>query len=101
VTARPRGGTNSEYRLDDRGPTSIKAIGAAVLLEQPGKLVTKQELMARVWPNLFVEPANLTVHISALRRTLPDGRDGNRFIINIPGRGYRFVASIKVPGDEN
>jgi DNA-binding winged helix-turn-helix (wHTH) protein len=71
------------------------------LLEQPGKLVTKQELMARVWPNLFVEPANLTVHISALRRTLPDGRDGNRFIINIPGRGYRFVASIKVPGDEN
>jgi DNA-binding winged helix-turn-helix (wHTH) protein len=102
VTARPRrGGTNSEYRLDDRGPTSIKAIGAAVLLEQPGKLVTKQELMARVWPNLFVEPANLTVHISALRRALRDGRDGNRFIINIPGRAYRFVASIKVPGDKN
>jgi DNA-binding winged helix-turn-helix (wHTH) protein len=61
----------------------------------------KQELMARVWPKLFVEPANLTVHISALRRTLRDGREGNRFIINIPGRGYRFVASIKVPGDEN
>jgi DNA-binding winged helix-turn-helix (wHTH) protein len=57
--------------------------------------------MARVWPNLFVEPSNLSVHISALRRTLRDGRDGNRFIINIPGRGYRFVASIKVPGDEN
>jgi hypothetical protein len=38
---------------------------------------------------------------TALRRTLRDGRDGNRFIINIPGRGYRFVASIKVPGDEN
>jgi DNA-binding winged helix-turn-helix (wHTH) protein len=51
--------------------------------------------MARVWPNLFVEPSNLSVHISALRRTLRDGRDGNRFIINIPGRGYRFVASIK------
>jgi DNA-binding winged helix-turn-helix (wHTH) protein len=65
-----------------------------VLLERPGKLVSKQELMARVWPNVFVEPANLTVHISALRRTLRDGRDGNRFIINIPGRGYRFVASV-------
>jgi DNA-binding response OmpR family regulator len=42
------------------------------------------------------EPANLTVHISALRRALRGGRDGNRFIINIPGRGYRFVASIQV-----
>jgi DNA-binding winged helix-turn-helix (wHTH) protein len=72
-----------------------------VLLERPGQLVRKQELMARVWPNLFVEPANLTVHVSALRRALRDGRDGNRFIINIPGRGYCFVASIKVPADEN
>ena len=62
---------------------------------------SQQELMARVWPNTFVEPANLTVHMSALRRTLRDGRDGNRFIINIPGRGYRSVGSIKVPGDEN
>jgi DNA-binding winged helix-turn-helix (wHTH) protein len=65
-----------------------------VLLERPGELVSKQELMARVWPNLFVEPANLTVHISALRRRLRDGRDGNRFIINIPGRGYCFVAPV-------
>ena len=71
------------------------------LLERPGKLVTKQELMARVWPNIFVEPANLTVHVSALRRALRDGRDGNRFIINIPGRGYIFVASIKISGHEN
>jgi DNA-binding winged helix-turn-helix (wHTH) protein len=69
-----------------------------VLLERPGELVTKQELMARVWPNLFVEPANLTVHISALRRRLRDGRDGNRFIINIPGRGYRFVAPVTLGG---
>ena len=67
-----------------------------VLLERPGELVTKQELMARVWPNLFVEPANLSVHISALRRALRDGRDGNRFIINIPGRGYCFVAPTKL-----
>ena len=77
-----------------------------VLLECPGKLVSKQELMARVWPNTFVEPANLTVHVSALRRVLRDGRDGNRFIINIPGRGYSFVAPVAVadpaePSDEN
>jgi DNA-binding winged helix-turn-helix (wHTH) protein len=65
-----------------------------VLLERPGELVTRQELMARVWPNVIVEPANLTVHISALRRTLRDGEDGNRFIVNIPGRGYSFVATV-------
>jgi DNA-binding winged helix-turn-helix (wHTH) protein len=66
-----------------------------VLLERPGELITKQELMARVWPSLFVELATLTVHISALRRALRDGRDGNRFIINIRGRGYCFVTPIR------
>jgi len=64
------------------------------LLERPGELISKQEIMARVWPNVYVGPENLTVHISALRRTLRDGRDGNRFIINIPGRGYKFVGSV-------
>ena len=71
-----------------------------VLLESPGELISKQDLMARVWPNIFVEPANLTVHISALRRALRDGQNGNRFIINIPGRGYSFVASVEVLGNE-
>ena len=70
------------------------------LLERRGELVSKQELMARVWPNVFVEPANLTVHMSALRRALRDGRNGHRFIVNIPGRGYRFVASVEVSGHE-
>jgi DNA-binding winged helix-turn-helix (wHTH) protein len=69
-----------------------------VLLERPGALISKQELMARVWPNVFVEPNNLTVHMSALRRTLRDGRNGNRFIVNVPGRGYSFVASVAVVG---
>jgi DNA-binding response OmpR family regulator len=41
-----------------------------VLLEGPGELISKQDLMARVWPNVSVGPENLTVHISALRRTL-------------------------------
>jgi DNA-binding winged helix-turn-helix (wHTH) protein len=71
------------------------------LLERHGELVSKQDLMARVWPNVFVEPANLTVHISALRRALRDGRDGNRFIVNIPGRGYCFVASVAESAHEN
>ena len=71
------------------------------LLERRGELLSKKDLMARVWPNVFVEPANLTVHMSALRRALRDGRDGHRFIVNIPGRGYCFVASVDVSAHEN
>src|SRR5262249_34006110 len=69
-------------RLEGAKPVSLGSRALeilTVLLERPGELVSKQELMARVCPNVFVEPANLTVHMSALRRTLRDGRDGNRF----------------------
>jgi DNA-binding winged helix-turn-helix (wHTH) protein len=66
------------------------------LLERPGELVSKKELMARVWPSTFVHPANLTVQVASLRRALGDGRDGNRFLINIMGRGYRFVAPVEL-----
>ena len=82
---------------DEHVPIGSRALEVLiVLLERPGELVSRQELMARVWPNTFVDTNNLTVHISALRRTLRDGRDGNRFIINIPGRGYSFVASVEI-----
>jgi predicted ATPase len=70
------------------------------LVERQGELVSKEELMARVWPKLFVEPANLTVHVAAVRRVLGDGRNGNRYLINIPGRGYRFVAPVSVVENE-
>ena len=85
--------------LQDNQPVHLgsRALDILIaLLERPGDLVGKDELMARVWPRTFVEPANLTVHITALRRALWDGRDGNRFLINIPGRGYRFVAPVTV-----
>ena len=75
--------------LGSRAPEILIA-----LLERRGELVSKQDLMARVWPNAFVEPENLTVHMSALRRALRDGQDRNRFIIDIPGRGYCFIASV-------
>ena len=65
-----------------------------VLLERPGELVSKQELIARVWPGIFVEEANLKVHVAALRRTLRDGQIGNRYICTVPGRGYWFVAPV-------
>jgi DNA-binding winged helix-turn-helix (wHTH) protein len=64
------------------------------LTERPGQLISKNELMARVWPGIFVVPANLTVHITALRRALGDGVNGNRFVVNVPGRGYCFTATV-------
>ena len=85
--------------LEDDKPVPLGSRALQILvalLDRAGELVPKEELMHLVWPNVFVEPANLTVHISALRRALRDGREGNRFIINIPGRGYRFVASVHV-----
>jgi DNA-binding winged helix-turn-helix (wHTH) protein len=70
------------------------------LVGRRGEQVSKEELMARVWPKIFVEPANLTVHVAALRRVLGDGRNGNRYLVNIPGRGYRFVAPVSVADGE-
>jgi len=66
------------------------------LIERHGELVTKKDLMARVWPGITVVEANLAVHVSALRRALRDGKAGNRYLINIPGQGYRFVAPISI-----
>src|SRR6516165_7214403 len=64
------------------------------LIERAGELVTKEELIARVWPNTFVEEGNIKVHIAALRRALGDGQSGLRYVLTIPGRGYSFVAPI-------
>lgn len=64
------------------------------LVERPGELLSKEYLMARVWPNIPVEEGNLKVHVAGLRRVLGDGRGGNRYLINIPSRGYRFVAPV-------
>jgi len=65
-----------------------------VLAERAGELVSKNELRNLVWPGTFVEDGNLKVQVSALRRTLRDGEDGNRYINTVAGRGYWFVASV-------
>jgi predicted ATPase/DNA-binding winged helix-turn-helix (wHTH) protein len=64
------------------------------LVERAGETVLKDQLLGRVWPDTVVDEANLRVHVAALRKALGDGRDGNRFISNIPGRGYSFVAPV-------
>ena len=66
------------------------------LTEHPNELVKKEDLIERVWPQTFVEEGSLRVHIAALRRTLRDGQNGNRYVLNIPGRGYRFVAPVSL-----
>jgi DNA-binding winged helix-turn-helix (wHTH) protein/TolB-like protein len=65
-----------------------------VLVRHAGHLVTKEALLRGVWPDTFVEDVNLTVNISALRKALDRGRDGDGMIQTVPTRGYRFVARI-------
>ena len=67
----------------------------AVLAEHAGRVVSKEELIARVWPNVFVEESNLKLQVSALRRALGDGQGGARYIVTVPGRGYEFVAPVR------
>ena len=65
------------------------------LLERPGEVLSQQQLTARAWPGLVVEEGNLRVSIAGLRKALGDGRDGARYIANVPGRGYCFVAAVE------
>ena len=67
----------------------------AALVERPGEVVDKKDLIARAWPQTFVEDANLKIQVSALRRALGDGQGGHRYVVTVPGRGYNFVASVR------
>jgi predicted ATPase/DNA-binding winged helix-turn-helix (wHTH) protein len=64
------------------------------LVERAGEVVGKNELMAYIWPDTIVEENNLRVHITALRKCLGDGQGGARYIVNVAGRGYCFVAPV-------
>ncbi len=77
-------------------PTAVGARAFDLLLalvERRDRVVTKNELLELVWPNLVVEENNLQVHISSLRKLL-----GPQAITTIPGRGYRFTKAIDEPG---
>jgi predicted ATPase/DNA-binding winged helix-turn-helix (wHTH) protein len=64
------------------------------LVEAAGATVSNEQLIARAWPTTTVDEAALRVHVAALRKALGDDRNDNRFIANIPGRGYSFVAHV-------
>ena len=65
-----------------------------VLLERPGDLVSRNEIMAAAWPGIVVEDNNLTIQIAALRRVLDQDRANGSCIRTVPRRGYRFVAPV-------
>src|SRR6266478_938054 len=70
------------------------------LLENDGRIVRKDDLMKRVWPDTFVEDGNLTQNVSLLRKALGESAIGPQFIETVPRRGYRFVANISEAWDD-
>jgi predicted ATPase/DNA-binding winged helix-turn-helix (wHTH) protein len=64
------------------------------LVERPAEVVSKKELIAKVWPDLVVDEGSLRFHVSALRKALGQGQSGTRYVTNVSGRGYCFVAPI-------
>ena len=66
----------------------------SAFVEQPGRLLTKDELLKQVWPDTFVEESNLAYHVFVLRRALGDTSGNGLYIETIPKRGYRFTAAV-------
>lgn len=87
--------------LRDGQPVRLKAKAFAlllVLIERRARVLEKDELMQAVWPDTTVEENNLTVHMSALRKALGETSAEPRYIITIPGHGYRFAAEVSEVG---
>jgi eukaryotic-like serine/threonine-protein kinase len=83
--------------LCDGKPVSLSPKAFEILLaliRSNGRLLLKDELMQQVWPASYVEEANLTVNISALRKVLGQTQEGQHYIETVPKQGYRFVAPV-------
>lgn len=71
------------------------------LVENSGQILSRRELMQRAWPDVTVEETNLRVHIASLRKVLGDSQSGGaRYIVNVPGRGYCFIAPVQSYGQD-
>jgi TolB-like protein/DNA-binding winged helix-turn-helix (wHTH) protein/Tfp pilus assembly protein PilF len=66
-----------------------------------GRLLTKDELLKEVWPDTVVEEVNLAVNVSTLRKLLGEGPQEGRYIVTVPGQGYRFVAAVQKAANKN
>jgi DNA-binding winged helix-turn-helix (wHTH) protein len=96
------------FRVDQGGVTTPVALGSrainllSLLVERHGELVSKDVIIASVWPGRVVEEANLNVQISKLRQLLDQGREHGSCIQTIPGRGYCFVGGVRrIDGEQN
>ena len=65
------------------------------LVQNQGRLLTKDQIMQAIWRDSFVEEANLTVWISVLRKTLGEGEGAPHYIETVPKKGYRFIAKVQ------
>src|SRR5580658_4921747 len=82
-------------KAEEPVPLGGRALDILIALtERAGEVVTHKELISTVWPDVTVEEANLRFQMAALRKALGDGRDGARYLSNIFGRGYCFVAPV-------
>jgi DNA-binding winged helix-turn-helix (wHTH) protein/Tfp pilus assembly protein PilF len=95
-----------ERRLLRRGadliPLPAKALDTLVaLVHRRGEVVSKDDLMKAVWPDTFVEEANLSQNIHILRKALGEKAQEHRFIVTVPGRGYSFVATVTEVGENH
>src|SRR6266496_1792099 len=89
--------SDSRVLLRDGEPVSMtgKVLETlSVLVQNRGRVMDKDELLAALWPDTVVEEANLTQNVSALRRALGDNPREHRYIATIAGRGYSFVAAV-------
>lgn len=78
-------------------PVGSRAFDLLLLLVgRQGEVISKSELMAKAWPGLTVDEGSLRFHIAQLRRALGDGGGSERYVVNVPGRGYCFVAPVSV-----
>jgi DNA-binding winged helix-turn-helix (wHTH) protein len=88
------------FRRDERGVFAPMTIGSralgilGVLVERPGELVSRDEIMEAVWPGTVVEDSNLNVQVAALRRILDEDREQGSCIQTVSGRGYRLVVPV-------
>jgi eukaryotic-like serine/threonine-protein kinase len=84
-------------RSDEAVPLAPKAFQVLLVLMRHSKqVVTKDDLMKTIWPDTFVEEANLTRNIFLLRKALGESPQDHQYIVTVPGRGYRFAEDVQL-----
>jgi|HubBroStandDraft_1064217.scaffolds.fasta_scaffold04450_3 eukaryotic-like serine/threonine-protein kinase len=96
-----------EFQIDARARTLRRKKASVTLnfrafdvllyfVQNPGRVLTREELLKNVWPDTFVDEHNLAQSISVLRRALEEKPGDNSYIVTLPGRGYQFVSPVKI-----